>query len=60
MFSATAAAGLSITGYEVEDRPSNSGSWIFNGITEPANQVIDVTAAQLSELSSRPALAPTH
>src|SRR6185437_10134624 len=51
MFSATAAIGLSITSYEVEDTTSNSGSWIFNGVAEPANQVIDVTAAQLSQLS---------
>jgi len=47
LFSGTAFGNNSIVGYEVEDTTSNSGSWIF----EPVNQVIDVTTAQLSELS---------
>jgi hypothetical protein len=51
MFSGTAFGNLSIQSYEVEDTTSNSGSWIINGVVEPANQVIDVTAAQLSALS---------
>ena len=51
VFSGTAASGFSIASYEVEDTTSNSGSWIFNGVTEPANQVIDVPVNQLSELS---------
>jgi hypothetical protein len=51
MFTGTASGNLTIKSYEVEDMTSNSGSWIFNGVAEPANQVIDVTEAQLSELS---------
>ena len=51
MFNGTAFGNNTITGYEVEDITSNSGNWIFNGVSEPANQVIDVTAAQLSQLS---------
>ena len=40
-----------MTSYEVEDTTSDSGHWVFNGVVEPANQLVDVTAAQLSELS---------
>ena len=37
--------------YEVEDTTTDSGHWVFNGTAEPTNQIVDVTAAQLSELS---------
>ena len=30
---------------------SDSGHWVFNGVVEPTNQLIDVTVAQLSQLS---------
>ncbi len=51
MFNGTAFGGSTIAGYEVEDTTSNSGNWIFNGVTEPANQIIDVPVGQLSQLS---------
>ena len=52
LFSGTAFGNrLNRRAMKFEDTTSNSGSWIFNGVTEPANQVIDVTTAQLSELS---------
>jgi hypothetical protein len=51
LFSASAAQGETVTSYEVEDTTSGSGHWVFNGVVEPANQLIDVSAAQLSELS---------
>ena len=43
--------GNTITSYEVEDTTTDSGHWVFNGVVEPTNQVIDVTVAQLSQLS---------
>ena len=51
LFSATAFGSNTITSYEVEDTTTDSGHWVFNGVVEPTNQIIDVTAAQLSELS---------
>ena len=51
LFSGTAFGGNTITSYEVEDTTADSGHWVFNGVVEPTNQVIDVTAAQLSQLS---------
>ena len=51
LFSGTAFGGNTIVSYEVEDTTTDSGHWIFNGTVEPTNQIIDVTAAQLSELS---------
>ena len=51
LFSATAFGGNTITSYEVEDTTTDSGHWVFNGVVEPTNQVIDVTVAQLAQLS---------
>jgi hypothetical protein len=51
LFSGTAFGNNTITSYEVEDTTTDSGHWMFNGVVEPTNQVIDVTVAQLSQLS---------
>ena len=51
LFSGTAFGSNTITSYEVEDTTTDSGHWVFNGMVEPTNQIIDVTAAQLSELT---------
>ena len=51
LFSGTAFGGNTITSYEVEDITTDSGHWVFNGTVEPTNQVIDVTVAQLAQLS---------
>ncbi|MGA8821008.1 MAG: hypothetical protein WB624_27275, partial [Xanthobacteraceae bacterium] len=51
LFSAMAFGGNSVASYEVEDTTPDSGHWVFNGVVEPTNQLIDVTAAQLSGLS---------
>ena len=51
LFSATAFGGNSVVSYEVEDITANSGHWVFNGVVEPANQLVIVPAAQLSQLS---------
>ena len=51
LFSGTAFGNNTITSYEVEDTTTDSGHWMFNGVVEPTNQIIDVTAAQLSELT---------
>ncbi len=51
LFSGTAFGGNSIVSYEVVDTTANSGHWVFNGVIEPTNQAIDVTVAQLSQLS---------
>jgi uncharacterized repeat protein (TIGR03803 family) len=51
LFSATAFGSNTITSYEVEDTTPNSGHWVFNGVNEPTGQLVDVTAAQLSQLS---------
>ena len=51
LFSGTAFGNNTITSYEVEDTTTDSGHWVFNGMVEPTNQFIDVTAAQLSELT---------
>ena len=44
-------AGGTIVSYELVDTTPNSGTWTLDGVVEPANQALDVTAAQLSELS---------
>ncbi len=51
LFLATAFGGNSVVSYEVEDTTTNSGHWVFNGVVEPANQLVLVPAAQLSQLS---------
>ena len=43
LFSATAFGGNSVVSYEVEDTTTNSGHWVFNGVVEPANQLVLVT-----------------
>ena len=50
LFTGTAFNGNTIQSYEVEDLTTDSGSWVFNGVVEPTNQIIDVTTAQLSQL----------
>ena len=51
LFSGTAFGGNSVVSYEVEDTTSDSGHWVFNGVVEPANQVVLVPAVQLTQLS---------
>ena len=51
LFSASVPQGETIVSYEVEDATTDSGHWVFNGVVEPTNQVIDVTVAQLAQLS---------
>ena len=51
LFAGTAFGNNTITSYEVEDITTDSGHWVFNGTVEPTNQVIDVTVAQLAQLS---------
>ena len=51
LFSGTAFGGNTITSYEVEDTTPDSGHWMFNGTVEPTNQIIDVTVAQLAQLT---------
>ncbi|MFZ3353818.1 MAG: hypothetical protein WA268_23445 [Xanthobacteraceae bacterium] len=51
LFSASVPQGETIVSYEVEDTTTDSGHWMFNGVVEPTNQVIDVTVAQLAQLS---------
>ncbi len=45
------SATTAITSYEVEDKTTDSGHWVFNGTIEPTNQFIDVTVAQLAQLT---------
>ena len=53
LFSASVPLGETVTSYEVEDTTADSGHWVLNGVIEPTNQLVDVTAAQLelAELS---------
>ena len=51
LFSASPPSGGTIVSYELVDTTPNSGSWILDGVVEPANQALDVTEAQLSQLS---------
>ena len=51
LFSAAAFGGNSVVSYEVEDTTSDSGHWVFNGVVEPANQLVLVPAVQLTQLS---------
>ena len=51
LFSGTAFGNNTITSYEVVDKTTDSGHWVFNGTVEPTNQVIDVTVAQLAQLT---------
>jgi hypothetical protein len=51
LFSASAPGGDTILSYEVVDATLHSGNWILDGVVEPANQTLDLTAAQLSQLS---------
>ena len=56
-FQGSRSAGNTITSYEVEDTTTDSGHWVFNGVVEPTNQVIDVTVTQLAQRASTPAMA---
>jgi VCBS repeat-containing protein len=49
LFSVTDPDGDAITAYAFED--TGSGHFVLNGVVEPNNQEIDVTAAQLSQLT---------
>jgi len=49
LFSATDPDGNTITTYAFED--TGSGHFVLNGVGEPNNQEIDVSAAQLSQLT---------
>jgi Tryptophan-rich Synechocystis species C-terminal domain/Subtilase family len=49
LFSASDVSGESITEYGFMD--TGPGDFVLNGVTEPDNQEIDITAAQLSQLS---------
>jgi hypothetical protein len=53
LFSVTDADGDAITSYEFADGIADaaSGHFVVNGVAQPANQVIDVTAAQLAQTS---------
>jgi hypothetical protein len=51
LFLGTASGNNTITSYEVEDTTPDSGHWVFNGVVEPTNQIVDVTVAQLAQLS---------
>ncbi len=48
VFRGSVPQGESIVGYEVED---TNGDWVFDGTPVAANQIVDVSAAQLSELT---------
>ncbi len=54
LFTASDPNGHSITTYGFMD--NGPGHFVFNGVTEPNNQEIDVTAAQLSQLIYQSAL----
>ena len=58
LFSATDPDGNTITTYAFED--TGSGHFVLNGVIEPNDQEIDVTAAELSQLTyqSDPGSAP--
>jgi VCBS repeat-containing protein len=49
LFSASDPDGNTITTYGFED--TGSGHFVLNGVVEPNNQEIDVTAAQLSQIT---------
>jgi hypothetical protein len=51
LFSAAAPSGGTIVSYELVDTAPNSGTWSLDGVVEPANQAVYVTASQLAELS---------
>ncbi len=48
VFSGSVPQGENIVGYEVQD---TNGDWVFNGTPVAANQVVDVSTAQLSLLT---------
>jgi Ca2+-binding RTX toxin-like protein len=51
LFKATDADGDAITQYAFRDSGTSGGHFVLNGTVQPVNQEIDVTAAQLSQLS---------
>jgi hypothetical protein len=51
LFSGTAFGGNTVASYEVVDTTTDSGHWVFNGVVEPTNQLVLVTAAQLAQLT---------
>jgi VCBS repeat-containing protein len=51
LFSATDPGGYAITEYYFYDKTAGSGYWALNGVAEPANQTLHITAAQLSQVT---------
>src|SRR5207302_5409541 len=51
LFAASDADGDTITTYAVWDTGTGGGHFMLNGVAQGTNQEIDVTAAQLSQLS---------
>ena len=51
LFTATDADGDAITKYAFWDTGAGGGHFVLNGVAQGASQEIDVTAAQLSQLS---------
>ena len=51
LFKASDADGDAITQYAFRDSGTGGGHFVLNGVVQPVNQEIDVTAAQLSQLS---------
>jgi hypothetical protein len=50
LFGASVPQGEMVVSYEVEDTTTDSGNWVLDGVVEPTNQLLDVTAAQLAQL----------
>ena len=57
LFTASDAGGLAITEYGFAD--TGNGHFVLNGVAQPDNQEIDVTAAQLSQLTYQSVLGTT-
>ena len=51
LFSATDPAGTALTQYAFWDTGSGGAHFLLNGVAQSTNQAIDVTAAQLSQLT---------
>ena len=58
LFTSTDPLGLSITKYAFWDAGSGGGHFALNGVAQGTNQEIDVTAAQLSQLTYQAGSAP--
>ena len=58
LFTATDPLGLPITKYAFWDSGTAGGRFVLNGVAQGTNQEIDVTAAQLSQLTYQAGSAP--